>query len=111
VLDWLQECQQLGVRPAAVLVDAYVAGQFGGTGAKLDWHAVRELSKHLDDLPIVLAGGLTADNVAEAIATARPHGVDVASGVESSLGKKDTRLVERFVSNAQSAFAANANSR
>lgn len=104
VLDYLQQCQRLGVRPAAVLLDAYVAGQFGGTGAKLDWAAVNNLQESLKDIPVLLAGGLTADNVAAAIATARPHGVDVASGVEASPGKKDARLVERFVAEAKRAF-------
>jgi phosphoribosylanthranilate isomerase len=105
VLDYVTRCAEVGIRPAALLLDAHVAGQYGGTGAKLDWTALYELSKSLDNLPIVLAGGLTADNVAAAITAARPHGVDVASGVESSPGKKDARLVERFVAEARRALA------
>jgi phosphoribosylanthranilate isomerase len=107
VLDYLADCARVGVHPAAVLLDAHVAGQFGGTGAKLDWAAVHNLQRSLEDIPVLLAGGLTADNVAAAIAEARPHGLDAASGVESSPGKKDARLIEQFVAEARRAFAAN----
>ena len=91
--------------PDAVLLDAAVPGAYGGTGAKLDWHALRgELDRVGDRLPpVILAGGLTPGNVAEAVRVVKPWGVDVAGGVESSPGVKDPAQVRAFVENAKSA--------
>ncbi|TBU90547.1 phosphoribosylanthranilate isomerase [Phytopseudomonas dryadis] len=76
-----------------VLLDTYVAGVPGGTGEAFDWSLVPpRLSK-----PVVLAGGLTADNVAEAIARVRPYAVDVSGGVEASKGIKDVHKMNAFV--------------
>lgn len=74
--------------PAAVrlLVDADDPVRRGGTGAKADWHAAAGLARQR---PIVLAGGLTPDNVAEALRLVRPFGIDVSSGVEVAPGIKD----------------------
>jgi phosphoribosylanthranilate isomerase len=84
----------LGRRPAAVLVDSHVADYMGGTGHKAPW----ELLAGFDPgVPLILAGGLTPENVADAIALVRPWGVDVASGVESAPGQKDAEKVVRFV--------------
>ncbi len=81
-------------KPAAVLVDSFVAGEMGGTGHRAPW----ELLIGFDPgVPVILAGGLTPDNVADAIRTVRPWGVDVASGVESSPGVKDPAKVRAFV--------------
>ena len=88
---------------ATLLLDAISAQQRGGTGTRVDWLAAATIARRR---AIVLAGGLTADNVAEAIATVRPFGVDVASGVESSPGKKDRQKVARFIENARNAFVA-----
>src|SRR5271167_1934489 len=77
----------------AFLLDAAHAGQFGGTGAIADWHAARTLAQ---SHRIILAGGLTPENVAEAIRTVRPYAVDVASGVESLPGKKDPAKLRAF---------------
>jgi len=85
----------------AVLLDAYVAGAHGGTGAQFDWNLAvraRDLGK-----PLVLAGGLTPTNVAEAVRTVRPYGVDVSSGVESAPGQKDPEKLAAFVRAAKSA--------
>ena len=92
-------------RPDAVLLDAAVPGSYGGTGAKLDWHALRgELDRVGDRLPpVILAGGLTPDNVAEAVRVVRLWGVDVAGGVEVSPGVKDPAKVRAFVENARGA--------
>jgi phosphoribosylanthranilate isomerase len=92
--------------PDAVLLDAYQPHAFGGTGRAIDWNMVRDQRDKLLGLPLILAGGLTPENVAEAIATARPDAVDVASGVESSPGKKDAAKVREFVTRAKEAFAA-----
>jgi phosphoribosylanthranilate isomerase len=81
-------------RPAAVLVDSFVQGEMGGTGHRAPW----ELLVGFDPgVPLILAGGLTPDNVADAIRVVRPWGVDVASGVESSPGVKDPAKVRAFV--------------
>lgn len=81
----------------AVLLDAAVTGEFGGTGKSVDWHSVPKINS---SVPIILAGGLTATNVAEAIQCSGVQAVDVASGVESSPGKKDDELVRKFIASA-----------
>ncbi|MGA7195351.1 MAG: phosphoribosylanthranilate isomerase [Anaerolineales bacterium] len=78
----------------ALLVDAAVKGLYGGSGIKADWSAAAELAKKY---PILLAGGLTPENVAEAVWQVKPWGVDVASGVESEPGKKDAAKMSAFV--------------
>ena len=89
-----------------VLLDAAVPGAYGGTGTQLDWHALRaELDRVGDRLPpVILAGGLTPENVAEAVRVVRPWGVDVAGGVESGPGVKDPAKVAAFVAAAKGAF-------
>jgi len=77
------------------LLDSYVSGQPGGTGETFNWNlavAAKKLGK-----PVILAGGLTPQNVAEAVRMVRPFGVDVSSGVESSPGKKDREKMRDFV--------------
>jgi len=103
---YLKQCQHLGALPQVVMLDACSPGSYGGTGECVDWQAVgREKSKLLG-LPVILAGGLTPANVADAIKTAQPAGVDVASGVESAPGKKDAAKVMAFAAFAKQAFAA-----
>jgi phosphoribosylanthranilate isomerase len=82
-----------------VLVDAYVEGVHGGTGARFDWSFLDGVEKSR----LVLAGGLTPENVAEAVRTVRPYAVDVASGVEAGPGIKDPEKVKRFIRHAQTA--------
>jgi phosphoribosylanthranilate isomerase len=89
----------------AVLVDTAVSGLYGGTGQTLDWNHLINYEDAIGRVPLILAGGLTPDNVAEAIRVVRPHGVDVASGVEASPGKKDLAKVRDFVAAAREAFA------
>jgi phosphoribosylanthranilate isomerase len=101
---YLRACQDLGALPQAVLLDAHQPGAYGGTGKTADWQAIASHRERLFELPVVLAGGLTPQNVAEAIATVRPRGVDVASGVESSPGKKDHAKVWAFVAAAIKGF-------
>ncbi len=98
--SWL-EC---GRPPAAVLLDAWVERELGGTGEVADWETAAKLVERLRPLPVILAGGLTPENVAEAIRYVQPDGVDVASGVERGPGRKDLRLVEAFVRQATEAF-------
>ena len=78
----------------ALLVDASVKGAYGGTGVTADWNDAAVLAKKY---PLLLAGGLTPENVAEAVRQVRPWGVDVASGVESGAGEKDARKMKAFV--------------
>jgi phosphoribosylanthranilate isomerase len=79
----------------AWLLDSYVPGQRGGTGERFNW----ELAAQAKELgrPVILAGGLTPENVADAVQQVWPFGVDVSSGVEAAPGQKDTGLVRRFV--------------
>lgn len=79
----------------AYLLDAYSPDAHGGTGAKFNWDLAIEAKKH--GKPIFLAGGLTAENVAEAVRKVEPFGVDVSSGVESAPGKKDHAKVRSFI--------------
>lgn len=77
----------------ALLLDAYRPGVPGGTGAAFDWSRVpANLAK-----PVILAGGLSADNVAEAIARVRPFAVDVSGGIEAAPGIKDARRMAAFM--------------
>ena len=82
------------------LVDAFHPTERGGTGITADWGMAAQLARRY---PILLAGGLTPENVAEAIAIVRPLGVDVSSGVEASKGKKDPAKVRAFVEQARMA--------
>lgn len=106
IRKYLDRCAALGRLPNAVLVDADVRGQFGGTGRTVDWRLLNVERGALRGLPLILAGGLTEANVAEAISLVRPDAVDTASGVERSLGHKDPERVARFVVAAREAFAA-----
>ncbi|TGU72584.1 phosphoribosylanthranilate isomerase [Geomonas terrae] len=79
---------------AAYLLDAYSPNAHGGTGEVFDWECAIAAKEHG---PIVLAGGLTPDNIAAAVTQVRPYGVDVSSGVEASPGLKDPDKVRRFI--------------
>jgi len=78
----------------ALLLDTYKPGQVGGTGEVFDWHLAREARKYGR---IILAGGLTAENVAQAITIASPAAVDAASGTEAAPGRKDPEKLRAFL--------------
>ncbi|HZY42060.1 MAG TPA: phosphoribosylanthranilate isomerase, partial [Anaerolineae bacterium] len=82
----------------ALLIDAYRKGEYGGTGQVGDWSIAAKIARQYS---ILLAGGLTPDNVAEAIRQVQPWGVDVASGVESAPGKKDGAKMRAFIEQCQ----------
>ncbi|EXF47169.1 N-(5'-phosphoribosyl)anthranilate isomerase [Pseudomonas sp. BAY1663] len=85
---------------SAILLDTFVAGVPGGTGERFDWSLIPPaLSK-----PLILAGGLTADNVQQAIAQVRPYAVDVSGGVEASKGIKDADKVATFIQRVRSSM-------
>jgi phosphoribosylanthranilate isomerase len=86
-------------RASAYLLDSYVPGELGGTGALFNW----DLALKAKDFgtPIILAGGLDPENVSDAVAKVAPYGLDVSSGVEASPGKKDAEKVRRFVARAK----------
>jgi phosphoribosylanthranilate isomerase len=77
----------------ALLLDTYKKGQVGGTGEIFDWRLAGEAKKYG---PIILAGGLTPENVAQAIAAVQPQAVDTASGTEAAPGKKDPARLKAF---------------
>jgi phosphoribosylanthranilate isomerase len=89
------------------LLDSYSAGVPGGTGETFAWEIARA---HRGPIPVILSGGLTADNVADAIAAVRPFAVDVASGVEQSPGHKDPDKLEAFAAAVRAAQPAPARS-
>lgn len=84
------------------VADAYAPGVYGGTGKTADWRAAAELAT---GFPVMLAGGLTPENVGEAVRAVRPNGVDVAGGVESGPGKKDHLKLNAFIAAARKASA------
>ena len=98
IARYLDRCRAGGRLPAAVLVDAFAPDQHGGTGQKAPWEL---LASFRPGVPLILAGGLTADNVAEAVRIVRPYAVDVASGVESAPGRKDPEKMRRFIAGAR----------
>lgn len=87
-------------RVAALLLDALVPGEYGGTGQLGDWPLAARIAR---DRTVILAGGLTPDNIAAAVQTVRPYAVDVSSGVESQPGRKDPRKVAEFIRRAKEA--------
>jgi len=94
VTEWLDQCANL----SAILLDTPPAAGdqlTGGSGRAFDWNTVR-LKAREGWPPVLLAGGLTPDNVAEAVRIVRPFGVDVSSGVESSRGVKDVARIQAF---------------
>jgi phosphoribosylanthranilate isomerase len=91
-IDLLQYAAQYS-NASGLLLDSYVEGVPGGTGHTFDWSLIpQELS-----LPLILSGGLNADNVCEAIREARPWAVDISSGVEVAKGIKDTDKIAAFM--------------
>jgi phosphoribosylanthranilate isomerase len=99
----LEHADQMAAWPdeTLILLDSIDPVSRGGTGIRIDWQRAATIAR---TRRVVLAGGLTAENVGEAVRTVQPFGVDVASGVEASPGVKDHDKVRRFVAEARDAF-------
>ncbi|WP_029407890.1 phosphoribosylanthranilate isomerase [Thiomicrorhabdus sp. Milos-T2] len=94
----LEVLSQMFSRSSGLLLDAYVPGVPGGTGEQFNWSWIpKEFA-----LPIILAGGLVADNVKQAIQTAQPWAVDVSGGVEASKGVKSPEKIKQFMQQVMS---------
>lgn len=105
--EWLQASAEAGRQPDMLIIDAAVAstasaGVLGGTGTRVDWEALRR--EPPPAIPFALAGGLTPENVAEAIMASGARAVDTASGVEAAPGFKDPSRVRAFVAAALTAL-------
>jgi phosphoribosylanthranilate isomerase len=97
--NWLALAEAADPQQVRLLIDAHVPGAYGGTGTTADWHAAALLAARM---PIMLAGGLSPQNVAAAIGIVRPWGVDVSSGVERD-GAKDPQQIAAFIAAARAA--------
>ncbi|MBC8207086.1 MAG: phosphoribosylanthranilate isomerase [Kiritimatiellales bacterium] len=91
--------------PSVLLADSFSPWTIGGTGAVGNWNAAVQMKQTLGK-PLMLAGGLNPDNVAEAIETVQPWGVDVSSGVEKTLGVKNIRKVKKFIAAVRGSIGA-----
>ena len=78
-----------------LLLDSFTPGQYGGTGMAFDWQSMQDLASQIHR-PVMIAGGLTTENVGAAIATLSPRGIDVSGGVETN-GKKDIEKIQKFM--------------
>jgi phosphoribosylanthranilate isomerase len=98
--DELERAEKLIGKCSGLVLDT-ASASFGGSGTKHDWTLSAGIVEAVDPFPVVLAGGLTPGNVADAIMAVHPFAVDVSSGVETG-GRKSMDLVEQFISNARS---------
>jgi phosphoribosylanthranilate isomerase len=91
--------------PIAILLDTSMKGEHGGggTGQTFDWTIAESIQNM--GLPVIIAGGLTPDNIGEAVSNIRPWGVDVAGGVEAGPGVKDVDKLQKFIGGAKQAAA------
>jgi phosphoribosylanthranilate isomerase len=96
----LEACSQYNGVVGALLLDTYVAGRPGGTGVTFDWSLAQAAKRYGR---IILAGGLTPENVGAAIRVAGPYGVDASSGLEKKTGIKDHAKMARFIQTVRQA--------
>lgn len=98
VKDTASLAGQAEYQTSALLLDAFVPGAYGGTGETFNWELAAVVARQR---PVILAGGLTPENVAAAVQSVRPYAVDVSSGVEAAPGKKDATKVADFIRKAK----------
>ena len=104
ILETIREYEEAMAAPVAVMLDTFSVAAAGGTGEMLDWNLAAAVNA---GTPVVLAGGLDPQNVAEAIAMVHPLGVDASTGMEVD-GRKSADLIHAFVGAARAAYAAEA---
>jgi phosphoribosylanthranilate isomerase len=97
---YLDTCRSVSQMPSAIMIDGHAPDLPGGTGRTPPWSL---LADRQWEVPLILAGGLTPENVAEAIRVVRPYAVDVASGVEASPGHKDPEKMRQFIDSVRNA--------
>ncbi|MEN9561126.1 MAG: hypothetical protein RIQ56_399 [Candidatus Parcubacteria bacterium] len=97
----IEKAKELAEAADAIILDSSAPGVLGGTGKTHDWNISRKIVEAVS-VPVILAGGLNPDNVAEAIEKVRPYAVDVQSGVSNTDGSKDLAKVKRFIEIAKS---------
>jgi phosphoribosylanthranilate isomerase len=90
-----------------ILLDSFTPGQYGGTGITFNWQSIRSFASQLPS-PVMIAGGLTPENIEEAIFTLSPKGIDVSGGVETN-GKKDVEKIRKFIIAARKAEGRDCN--
>jgi len=95
-----EDLTQQTINASAILLDAFREEAFGGTGHTVDWNVAAEIVQRAQR-PVILAGGLTPTNVAEAVRRVRPYAVDVSSGVEREPGIKDWEKIRAFIAEAK----------
>ncbi|GMB00740.1 phosphoribosylanthranilate isomerase [Pelosinus sp. IPA-1] len=99
----IERCKEYPV--SWMLLDSFSPGQYGGTGKTFDWQSMKSLSRQVT-LPVMVAGGLTPENIALAIQTMTPKGIDVSGGVETN-GNKDLDKIQQFIIAARKAERGN----
>jgi phosphoribosylanthranilate isomerase len=104
----LDEARAYAAAADALLLDSRTSDRLGGTGCTHDWTISRKIVAAVAPVPVYLAGGLTPDNVSAAVQAVRPAGVDVNSGVEDGVGRKDRQKLTAFVAAARTALASQA---
>jgi phosphoribosylanthranilate isomerase len=95
--------QAVGFSTRRILLDSSSAAGFGGTGRTFPWLLAQRFIKDYPDFEVILAGGLTSENVVEAITVVRPFGIDVTTGVEAVPGRKDRQRLQAFIAAARNA--------
>ena len=96
------EANEFSTRFDGILLDSYVKGKSGGTGIVHNWKLSLQIKEIINPTPLILAGGLKPENVANAIRDVQPYAVDVSSGVEKKPGIKDHQKIRNFIKNAKS---------
>ena len=107
IIDYLAACTTFDITLQAILLDAFHPDNYGGTGHQLDWKNLKLTNSHFGGCTAILAGGITGENVHNAVCTTQAQAVDTASGVESDAGRpgqKDPLKVQRFVEQARLAL-------